>query len=333
MLNVLGLDKFCEVVYRMILANPEAKLPELSEALEMPEARVREALDQLSELALVRPDADQPACFRAVNPEVGIQAVIARQQEILTAEQQRIERLRVAAAQLSADFATARLSKQVDGIERLSGIEEIRERIAVLVRDVTTEVMTFAPGGGQSEASLQTAKPQDQALLERGVVMRTLYLDSVRNSAPTVAYAKWLKNLNGQVRTAPSLPVRLMILDRSKAIVPVDEDDSSAGALVLSGSGTVAALCALFESTWGSAAPLTDSSSRERDARGLTPQEVETLRLLGQGLTDEAVAKRLGVSSRTARRIAADLLEALDARSRFQAGAKAVAKGWLTSEV
>lgn len=332
MLRAFDLDQVCKSLYRMILAHPDAKLSELSEAMGLPEDRLLQALDQLSKLALVRPVADQPSCFRAVNPEVGIQAVIARQQELLTAEQQRIEQLRVEAAQLSADFTTARLSKHVEGVERLEGIEEIRERIAVLVRDVTTEVMTFAPGGGQSEASLETAKPQDQALLERGVAMRTLYLDSVRNSPATVAYAKWLNDMDGQVRTAPSLPIRLMILDRSKAIVPIDEDDSSAGALVLSGSGTVTALCALFESIWASAVPLTESVSRERDERGLTPQEVETLRLLGQGLTDEAVAKRLGVSSRTARRIAADLLEALDARSRFQAGAKAVTKGWLTGE-
>ncbi len=52
--------------------------------------------------------------------------------------------------------------------------------------------------------------------------------------------------------------------------------------------------------------------------------------MLAQGLTDEAVAKRLGVSPRPARRIAADLMEKLGARSRFQAGARAVAKGWLS---
>src|SRR5690606_26570610 len=136
-----------------------------------------------------RPVFDQPHCFRAVDPEVGIQAVIARQQERLAAEQQRIEQIRLAAAQLAADFTVARPHKQIDGIERLDGIEEIRERISLLVRDVRTEVMTLAPGGAQSEASMQAAKPQDQALLERGVRMRTLYLDSVRNSPATVAYA------------------------------------------------------------------------------------------------------------------------------------------------
>ncbi|ALO09495.1 Erythropoiesis-stimulating protein [Streptomyces venezuelae] len=327
------MDGVCENVYRAVLAHPQAEFEALRERLGLPEDELRAALDKLSELALVRPAFDHPHCFRAVDPEVGIQAVIARQQERLAAEQQRIEQIRLAAAQLAADFTAARPHKQIDGIERLDGIEEIRERISRLVRDVSTEVMTLAPGGAQSEASMEAAKPQDQALLERGVRMRTLYLDSVRNSPATVAYANWLAELSGEVRTTPSLPIRLMVLDRRVAIVPTDEENSRAGALVLSGSGTVTALCALFDTIWDNALPLGGAASREReDERGLSPQESEALRLLGQGLTDDAVAKRLGVSPRTARRIAADLMEKLGARSRFQAGSRAVAKGWLTGE-
>ncbi|MET8630960.1 LuxR C-terminal-related transcriptional regulator, partial [Kitasatospora sp. NPDC004669] len=47
------------------------------------------------------------------------------------------------------------------------------------------------------------------------------------------------------------------------------------------------------------------------------------------GHTDDAIAKRLGVSPRTARRIATDLMERLNARSRFQAGVRATQAGWL----
>jgi DNA-binding NarL/FixJ family response regulator len=50
---------------------------------------------------------------------------------------------------------------------------------------------------------------------------------------------------------------------------------------------------------------------------------------LARGFTDEAAARKLGVSVRTARREAADLLTRLHARSRFQAGARAMALGWI----
>jgi DNA-binding NarL/FixJ family response regulator len=119
----------------------------------------------------------------------------------------------------------------------------------------------------------------------------------------------------------------MVIADHRRAVLPIDTADARAGAVVLEGVGTVAALCALFESTWHTATPLGDRPTL--DIHGMPPQEAETLRLLAQGFTDEAIAKRLAVSPRTARRIAADLLERLEARSRFEAGVHAVQNGWL----
>ncbi|MGV9878489.1 LuxR C-terminal-related transcriptional regulator [Streptomyces sp. NPDC003006] len=330
-LDALGLDDTCAHVYKALLAQPQANLDELRGILGLSEAELGDSLDRLSGLALIRPCLEEPHIFRAVDPELGIQALIAQQQERLVAEQQRVERLRAAATRLAADFAASRPRKSVADVEQLEGIEEIRDRIHVLVREVKAEVMTFAPGGAQSAASMDAAKPQDEELLGRGVRMRTLYLDSVRNSPATVAYAKWLTEVGGEVRTTPSLPIRLMILDSDVAIVPVNGENSAAGALVLGADGMLTALCALFDSLWEKATPL-GGAARDRDEDGLTPQEAEVLKMLAHGLTDEAVAKRLGVSPRTARRIAADLMEKLGARSRFQAGARAVAKGWLRGD-
>ncbi|WAZ19971.1 LuxR C-terminal-related transcriptional regulator [Streptomyces cinnabarinus] len=330
-LAALGLDRTCESVYRALLARPQLGLAELREDLGLSDADLRTALDKLSELALIRTSFDAPHSFRAVDPEIGVQALIARQQERLASEQQRIEQLRLAAAHLTAEFSLARPRHITEAVEHLEGIEEIRDRISILVKDVASDVMTLAPDGAQTAENMDAAHPQDLELLERGVRMRTVYLDSVRNSPATTTYAKWLTGLGGEVRTAPSLPIRLMILDHRTAIVPTDEADSGAGALVVTASGTLTALNALFETIWENAVPL-GTATRDRNERGLTPQEAETLRLLSRGLTDEVVAKRLGVSPRTARRIAADLMELLGARSRFQAGCRAVARGWLTGD-
>jgi DNA-binding NarL/FixJ family response regulator len=111
----------------------------------------------------------------------------------------------------------------------------------------------------------------------------------------------------------------------------VDTADATAGAVVLHGQGTVAALCALFEHLWQGGTPL--GAPPSPDEEGLTGQEREFLQLLGQGLTDQAIAGRLGVSHRTARRIAAALMEKLGARSRFEAGLRAAARGWLAPDI
>ena len=52
----------------------------------------------------------------------------------------------------------------------------------------------------------------------------------------------------------------------------------------------------------------------------LMPQDIEVLQLQSQGLTDEASARRLGVSGRTFRRKLRSAMDKLGARSRFEAG-------------
>ncbi|MFF3020224.1 LuxR C-terminal-related transcriptional regulator [Streptomyces sp. NPDC057939] len=330
MLATLGLDSTAEAVYRTMLAFPREGVKALGDRLGVPEDDVRRSLDTLSELALIRPSYERAGELRAVTPEVGMEILMARQQAELAAQQLRIEASRAAAAQLIAEYAdlspTAATSP---GVEQLVGLDEIRSRISGLAHGLRTELMSFAPGGGHQPQTLEASKPNDRALLGRGVRMRSLFQDSVRNSQPTVAYATWLSELGGEVRTAPDLPTRLMIFDRTSAVIPISSEDSGAGAVILTGQGTLTALCALFENVWAGAQPL--GVPQERDEGALSAQESTVIRLLAQGLTDEAIAKRLAVSPRTARRLANGLMERLGAASRFEFGVRAVQRGWLPS--
>ncbi|MFE9566414.1 helix-turn-helix domain-containing protein [Streptomyces sp. NPDC006487] len=326
MLESLGLDHSTESVYRAMLGHPLDRVDELALRLGVPPAEISATQERLARLGLVAESFESPGRLRAVSPDLGLEALLARQSAELAAHQHRIEVSRAAAAKLISEYAG-----QTDipgaGVEQLIGLDRIRERLTELQRDIRHEVMSFAPDGAQTEDALRSSRPLDGGLLKRGVRMRTLYLDSVRNSAPTIAHADFLTELGGQVRTVPALPTRMLIADRSLALLPMDCEDTSAGAVILTGKGALTALCALFETTWDSAQPL--GTVRPKDVNGLDGQEAMALRLLAQGHTDEAIAKRLGVSHRTARRIATQLMERLGARSRFEAGARAVQHGWL----
>ncbi|MEV4559185.1 LuxR C-terminal-related transcriptional regulator [Kitasatospora sp. NPDC049285] len=327
MLDILGLDAESEAVYRAMLADPEAGVAALAAQLGVTEERVRAGLDRLSELALVQPSAREGIGFRAIGPETAMELLLARQQADLAAQQMRVEASRAAAAQLIAECSALRPTATDASSEQLIGPEAIRERLAELAGSVSQEVATFAPGGAHSEEDLRASRQPNAALLERGVQMRTVYLDSVRNHRPTLDHVTWLNQHGGQVRTVPELPIRMIIFDRRQAVLPIDTEDARAGAVVLRGSGTVAALCALFEGVWTTAIPVGDTPCCTGDE--LPPQELAVLKMLAQGYTDEAIAKRMGVSPRTARRFAANLMERLDARSRFEAGVHAVQDGWL----
>lgn len=323
----LGLDPHAESVYRAMLAHPGEDVARLAGRLRRPEDEIRDSLGRLAALAMVQPSELSGSGFQAVGPETAMELLLARQHAELAAQRLKVEASRAAAAQLIADFSALRPRALDPEAEHLIGLIAIRERIAILGKGAEMEVMTLAPGGAQPADALAASRGPTMDLFERGVRTRAVYMDSARRHQPTLDHLTWLESQGERVRTAPTLPIRMIIFDRRVAVLPADTGDDHSGAVVVRGEGTVAALCALFENIWESATPL-DAVSPSAP-RGMPRQEAEVLRLLTQGLTDETIAKRLGVSPRTARRIAADLMQRLDARSRFEAGVHAVQDGWL----
>ncbi|WP_250280907.1 LuxR C-terminal-related transcriptional regulator [Frankia sp. CiP1_Cm_nod2] len=73
------------------------------------------------------------------------------------------------------------------------------------------------------------------------------------------------------------------------------------------------------------------SQTKKQQIDNSAPSDSERLllRLLSLGAKDEAAARHLGVSVRTVRRMIADLMRRMGARSRFQAGILAAKKDWL----
>ncbi|MGW4694353.1 hypothetical protein ACWEO1_18430 [Kitasatospora cineracea] len=231
-------------------------------------------------------------------------------------------------------------------VEELLGADAVRARLAGLGAGAASQVLVLAPEDGEPGPTglteltepAEPSKPGEPGkpgepdglpvaeLLRRGVELRVLLVDTARHRPAAVEYARRLTELGGQVRTVPALPLRMVVLDRETAVLPLDPARADT-ATVLHGRGPVAALCALFEGLWHGAAPL--RRPRGRDRNGMAAQHYALLRILQQGDTDVVAARRLGISERTVRRLAAEALEVLGARSRFQAGARAAERGWL----
>ncbi|MEW9337425.1 helix-turn-helix transcriptional regulator [Streptomyces tanashiensis] len=328
MLQALGLGAAVEAVYRGMLADPSEGIAELSARLGLTQTQVRASLDQLVDLGLLRPSRDSPGALRAVRPELGLEVLLRRQETEVARQQKELAHSRAAAAQVVSEFAELRPNTEVDGAERLVGMDAIQNRLEELAHGLARECLAILPGGALSEASMEASRPLDRRALARGIEMCSVYQDSARNDLATLAYARWLTEQGGQVRTSPLLPPRLLVFDRTVAVVPIDPDNSRMGALCTSAPGIVASLVTLFEQTWEAAVPLGADRPRATDT-GPTGPELELLRLLASGMTDEAASKRLGVSLRTVRRQMAALMERLHATSRFEAGLKAAREGWL----
>ncbi|MCP3817998.1 helix-turn-helix transcriptional regulator [Streptomyces sp. A3M-1-3] len=137
--------------------------------------------------------------------------------------------------------------------------------------------------------------------------------------------------LGGRVKTAQMLPLRMIAVDGSAAMVPAPAPEGQLAALLVHGGPLATVFHQIFEHCWVTSAclPLPGSESAEGTKAGLGDRESAVLTLLAAGATDEAIARRLGSSERTVRRIVAELMEQLGATSRFEAGVLATRSGWL----
>lgn len=332
MLEALGLAPAVESVYRALLREPRLSVAELTAELSLPQTEVRSCLDRLVDIGLLQSSRDSPGSLRPVSPEVGLELLLRRQEADLARRQQEVVRSKEAVARAVAEFADLREDSVSDQAERLIGLDAIQSRLEELARGLESECLGINPGGAQSQGALDASRPLDREALARGVRIMSVYQESARNDPPTLAYARWLTESGGQVRTMPVPPPRMVVFDRRIAIVPIDPANTRAGALCTRSPGIVAPLVALFEQTWDAAVPLgadRRAAQGEEGSPGLSPVERQLLKLLASGLTDEAAGKRLGVSLRTVRRQMSALMERLNATSRFEAGLKAAQRGWL----
>ncbi|MEU9463718.1 MULTISPECIES: LuxR C-terminal-related transcriptional regulator [unclassified Streptomyces] len=120
-----------------------------------------------------------------------------------------------------------------------------------------------------------------------------------------------------------AVPVCAVIMDGEAAVVI---DHSRTPRMVRPGA-ELESLCSLAERLWERGAEVRRLRRTPGTAAAQRPRMQMVLRLLADGLTDDAIARRLGCSVRTVRNDVAAAMAALDARSRFQAGARAMRAG------
>lgn len=169
-------------------------------------------------------------------------------------------------------------------------------------------------------------------LLHRGLTVKIIYHAAIRNDARLSRLARELSTAGALIRTTSAWMPRMVISNRQLATLAADSTDLSTGTTTIDEPAIIAILTGIFDQAWNAAIPLASSRLPEsRDAaRELRETERNLLRLLADGLTDVAAARQLGLSLRTTRRRIAALMCRLAASSRFQAGAEAAKRGWLS---
>lgn len=218
------------------------------------------------------------------------------------------------------------------GSEYIDDPGVVNARLDDVVGSAEREILAAQPGGPRDEAQLERSMARDTEALDRGVVKRTLYRATVRDTAVTARYARQVSTRAGrqaEFRTLEGPFERCIIIDRRVAFVDnhLVEGAPAHSAWQITDRAVVAYIAAEFEAKWRRADPW-HGELRGRNqpvdaivgAGGVrtTRRQREIMRDMVDGRSQQATATRLGVSVRTVSDEINTLKDWFDARSREQ---------------
>lgn len=325
-LEPLGVDEATFAVYHALLSHPDSTPEQIAALVDRSTDEVEELMDKLRRLELLVPTWTNPDGEHAVHPRVGLTGLAERRRTELNKALGELREAEASAEIIAEQYNELLTSRSSGDVEVLKGRANASRRIEELALKARDTFWGLVPAHFDDSIPKAERSP-DFEHLARGLKMKTVYLQSMTASKQAVEYAATMHKLGGEVRVTPTLPMRLLIFDQEIAIMPMDPENPTAGAVIHRTPAVVSVALALFDAYWSRATDM--FAPDEREETPLTPHESEVLRLLAGGAKDEQVARLLGISLRTARRITANLSERLDAASRFELGVAAAKRGWV----
>ncbi|MBM9504119.1 helix-turn-helix transcriptional regulator [Actinacidiphila acididurans] len=295
----------------------------------------------------------------AASPRVSLMHLIDQNEAELNTAMRRIRTLRTTMAAIVAEYdalyareagggnATVVLGRErIDALLLEAGRGARREVVSMHHAVPVTAGMLARPGAGRADAGQPAA--------------RVIHLMSTARTPQGLTNLQELAETGADVRLMAHTPFRLLVADSSLAVVERLVPRAQPAAVVLRGRELGEALREVFDFCWLSAAPLAEHRAQaeataleqrrgagdpaerperaERsvpaavDRRGaprLTEQQRAVLRMLTDGMKDEAIARSLGISVRTLGRLIGGLMADLRVTSRYQLGVRASVLGWV----
>ncbi|KDN21927.1 LuxR C-terminal-related transcriptional regulator [Amycolatopsis rifamycinica] len=282
--------------------------------LGLPADTVQAAAARLVELHLLRAAADGGLVPR--EPSAAAELVVTPLERAMYERREQADRLRE-----RIDGITRAPAGEAGAVDRLEGIAEIRGLIKLAAEVCRDELVVLHPGEAADDL-VDELLDACYSVLGDGVGVRVVCPHRSRAGYAARARLTQLAGRGACIRTLSRVPEAAVVFDRSLAVTL---DVAELSARRVRDQGMVRFLLGLFDQLWDGATPF---AAEDQGYSGEIAHDLQQTiaRLMAQGLTDEVVARRLGMSVRTCRRHIAAMLQNLDAVSRFQAGVQAAAR-------
>lgn len=313
-LQALGLDAAEQMVYGALFDGEALSARQIAEALQQPERAVQKSLSSLEMKGFVTRLPERPPRYLPAPPDIAIEATIMKRQGEL-------QQARLVGEQLREKLIRGRpMQKQEDRVvEIISGSEaqlRIYEQLQSSARHefLGVERPPYVMGVTSRNVAQERA-------LARGVAYRNIVDASTLELPGALERLRRQTQAGEDTRVFAGVSLKLAVIDRSVALVPLSLDRVYDAGLLVRSSTLLDALCQLFDLMWQSAVPipLLDPLPGPEAAQS-SPDADRLVALLASGLNDKVIADDLGMSARTLDRRIVDLMKGLNARTRFQAG-------------
>ncbi|MFE2417378.1 helix-turn-helix transcriptional regulator [Streptomyces hokutonensis] len=324
MLGAIGLDEAHESAYRALVSVGAADVPDLARRLTIGEYDTERALRRLELHGLAAQSTARPGRWVAAPPGVALGA-------LLTQQRHELEKAELAAALLAEEYRAAAAKTAVhDLVEVVTGAAAVTRRFLQLQLGASDEVCALVTGNPVAVTGMENDAEEQAA--GRGVHYRVVIERAVLDLPDGRTELAAALGRGEQVRVVDKVPTKLVVADRTLALVPLTSHSAEPAALVVHASGLLELLCGLFESVWRDAHPLRlgESGTAEQEPDGPDGTDLEVLSLLLAGLTDASVAKQLDLGLRTVQRRVKRLMELTGTTTRLQLGWHAYERGWVT---
>ncbi len=281
-----------------------------------------------SGMAHIQPHSPaDPAWLRPTSPDMALQGVLAGHQHRLARDQELLldghRRLAEAQAKFGAGMS-GRFPAHLVSV--VSDRAEVTELSASLMNTARKDWMTLENLDTEMPLTEDFAEPPLPAFGGR-VRCRSIYAASAMDDPVARRIVQSCHDAGEQARLLPQVPMKMKLADHTTAMLPLTPA-GTAGALVIRAPVIITALREYFELLWERATPA-QGQRPPAQAGGLPPAQQMVLQMMAEGLPDDAIARRLGVSITTVRRHIAAVMKRLGVSSRFAAGAAAQRRGWI----
>jgi DNA-binding CsgD family transcriptional regulator len=310
-----GVSACGDLVYRMLTASGTSSDAAVARALELPLKTVQTGLEELHSLGAAEPLPDRPQpngrTWRAT-PVATVVTTLRDRQAMLANARYHLGR------QLSTLDIVDAAQDVLRTARPIYGVTAVRRRLARLVSAERREHLAMNPERAFTATSAKAAIPASRAALQRGVTTWTLGVPAAAEDQ-SEARTKELYGYGLQYRELPQQPIKMMIMDRATAFLPLNPAALfSAGVWEISCPVVVEQLVSFFLRHWSIA--IEPSHGGWEPPTSLSAREQAIVGLLAAGATDAAVAATLNISVRTIAYTLRDLMERHGVQTRFQLG-------------